>query len=42
MSIEQEAGAAPDTPELPNQVEPHVQPITPAAPTPRPQPIGGM
>jgi hypothetical protein len=39
MSIEQEAGAAIDTPELPNSVEPHVQPITPAAPTPRPQPI---
>lgn len=39
MSIEQEAGAAPQTPELPNAVEPHVQPITPAAPTPRPQPI---
>jgi hypothetical protein len=42
MSIDQEAGLAPDTPELPNSVEPHVQPITPAAPTPRPQPIGGM
>jgi hypothetical protein len=39
MSIDEEAGAAPDTPELPNSVEPHVQPITPAAPTPRPQPI---
>ena len=39
MSIDQDAGAAPDTPELPNAVEPHVQPITPAAPTPRPQPI---
>lgn len=39
MSIEQEAGQAPDTPELPNSVEPHVQPIVPAAPTPRPQPI---
>jgi hypothetical protein len=39
MSIEQEAGAAPDTPELPNAVEPHVQPITPAAPTPRPEAI---
>ena len=40
QSIEDDAGAAPNTPELPNQVEPKVQPITPAAPTPRPQPIG--
>jgi hypothetical protein len=40
LSIEQEAGAAPDTPELPGQVEPKVQPVTAAAPTPRPQPIG--
>jgi hypothetical protein len=40
MGIEQDAGAAPQTPELPNSVEPKVQPITPAAPTPRPQPIG--
>ena len=40
MSISDDAGAAPDTPELPNAVEPKVQPITPAAPTPRPQPIG--
>jgi hypothetical protein len=39
MSIEEEAGEAPLTPELPNSVEPHVQPVTPAAPTPRPQPI---
>jgi hypothetical protein len=39
MAIEQDAGPAPDTPELPNQVEPKVQPITPAAPTPRPQPV---
>jgi hypothetical protein len=39
MSIDQDAGNAPNTPELPNAVEPHVQPITPAAPTPRPQPI---
>ncbi|MCU1338836.1 MAG: hypothetical protein JWO19_4417 [Bryobacterales bacterium] len=39
MAIEEEAGPAIDTPELPNAVEPHVQPITPAAPTPRPQPI---
>lgn len=38
--VETEAGAAPDTPELPNAVEPKVQPVTPAAPTPRPQPIG--
>lgn len=41
MSVDEEAGAAPNTPELPNQVEPKVQPITPAAPTPRPQPIPG-
>jgi hypothetical protein len=40
MSIEEEAGAAPNTPELPGQVEPKVQPVTPAAPTPRPQPVG--
>src|SRR5258708_32263638 len=33
MSIEQDAGAAGPTPELPGQVEPKVQPITPAAPT---------
>jgi len=39
MSVEQESGPAPDTPELPGSVEPHVQPITPAAPTPRPQPL---
>jgi len=39
MGIEEEAGAAPDTPELPGEVEPRVQPITPAAPTPRPQMI---
>jgi hypothetical protein len=39
VPIDQEAGAAPNTPELPNAVEPHVQPIVPAAPTPRPQPI---
>lgn len=39
MSIDQDAGAAPDTPELPGQVEPKVQPITPAAPVPRPEPI---
>ena len=40
LSIEQEAGPAVNTPELPNEVEPKVQPIVPAAPTPRPQPIG--
>lgn len=40
MSIQDDAGEAPNTPELPNAVEPHVQPITPAAPTPRPQPVG--
>jgi predicted RNA binding protein YcfA (HicA-like mRNA interferase family) len=40
MTIDQDAGEAPNTPELPGQVEPKVQPITPAAPTPRPQPIG--
>ena len=39
MSISDDAGAPPDTPELPGQVEPKVQPITPAAPTPRPQPV---
>lgn len=37
MSIQDDAGAAPNTPELSNAVEPKVQPITPAAPTPRPQ-----
>jgi len=42
LGIDEEAGPAPDTPELPNAVEPHVQPITPAAPTPRPQPVGAM
>jgi hypothetical protein len=42
MAIEQEAGLAPNTPELPGEVEPKTQPITPAAPTPRPQPIGGV
>lgn len=40
MGIQDEAGAPPDTPELPDQVEPRVQPVTPAAPTPRPQPTG--
>ena len=33
MSVEQEAGAAPQTPELPGSVEPKTQPVTPAAPT---------
>jgi len=33
MTPEQDAGAAPPTPELPGKVEPKVQPITPAAPT---------
>jgi hypothetical protein len=42
QTIAQDAGAAPDTPELPGQVEPKVQPIAPAAPTPRPQPVGAM
>jgi hypothetical protein len=37
--IAADAGAAPNTPELSPQVEPKVQPITPASPTPRPQPI---
>ncbi len=37
--IDEDAGAAPQTPELPNSVEPKVQPITPASPTPRPQPV---
>lgn len=32
MSVEQEAGQPPVTPELPGKVEPKVQPITPAAP----------
>ncbi len=40
QSIDEEAGEAPNTPELPTQVEPRVQPVTPAAPTPRPQPVG--
>lgn len=40
-TIAQEAGPAPDTPELPGKVEPHVQPITPAAPATRVQPIPG-
>lgn len=31
-TIQQEAGAAPPTPELPGKVEPKVQPVTPAAP----------
>jgi Phage P22-like portal protein len=34
MSVEEEAGTAPPTPELPGKIEPKVQPITPAAPTP--------
>jgi hypothetical protein len=42
MSIQDDAGAPVNTPELSNSVEPKVQPITPAAPTPRPQPVGGM
>jgi hypothetical protein len=33
MTPEQDAGAAPPTPELPGSVEPKVQPVTPAAPT---------
>jgi small-conductance mechanosensitive channel len=40
MSIDRDAGVAPNAPELPNAVEPHVQPITPAAPEQRPQPVG--
>lgn len=39
MTPEQEAGQAPNSPELPNSVEPKVQPITPAAPAIRPQPM---
>lgn len=39
MTPEEDAGAAPNSPELPGSVEPKVQPVTPAAPTPRPQPI---
>jgi hypothetical protein len=34
MSVEDEAGAPPPIPELPGKVEPKVQPVTPAAPTP--------
>ena len=41
-SVQDDAGAAPNTPELPGSVEPKVQPITPAAPTPRPQPVGAL
>lgn len=33
MTIEQDAGEAPETPELPSKVEPHTLPVTPAAPT---------
>lgn len=40
MSVDQEAGMPPNTPELPGQVEPKVQPITPSAPVSRPQPVG--
>jgi hypothetical protein len=41
MSVEQEAGQGGPTPELPGQVEPKVQPITPAAPaTPVPGSTG--
>ena len=39
MTMEQDAGQPVATPELPNSVEPKVQPITPASPTPRPQPV---
>lgn len=43
MSVETEAGQAPVTPELPNKVEPHVQPVTPATPTvPVPGTSGGL
>jgi len=41
MSIEQEAGVPPETPELPTQVEPKTQPVTPAAPVTPVKPIGG-
>jgi hypothetical protein len=33
MSVEQDAGAGGPTPELPGQIEPKTQPVTPAAPT---------
>jgi hypothetical protein len=39
LSIGADAGAPPNTPELSPQVEPKVVPMTPAAPTPRPQPV---
>jgi hypothetical protein len=39
LAIGDESGPPVPTPELPGQVEPRVQPVTPAAPTPRPQPI---
>jgi hypothetical protein len=39
MTVEDEAGDAPQTPELPGSVEPKVQPITPAAPTAPVKPI---
>ncbi len=44
LGIEEEAGQPLNTPELPDQVEPRVQPVTPAAPVTRPQPInpGGV
>jgi hypothetical protein len=42
LTIQQDAGEAPTTPELPNKVEPHVLPVTPAAPTaPVPGTSGG-
>ena len=42
MTVDQDAGEAPPTPELPGSVQPKVQPVTPAPPTPpRPQPING-
>lgn len=41
-TIEQDAGEAPQTPELPGAVQPRTQQITPGPPTPpRPQPING-
>lgn len=41
VPIDQSAGPAPNTPELPAQVEPRVQPVMPSAPAVRPQPVNG-
>lgn len=39
MPVEDEAGQPLNSPELPGQVEPHVQPVTPRMPAPRPEPV---